>query len=201
MQTGKGLIMDLSKLPRMSQTPAPPPSADDPGAPPPPIPTATAANLPDYGYEPSTGPLAEAWISLAIGVILLLMFFRPIEYLLTSKQSFEQKYTFSDANGPLTYPQTVFFFGDVAIVSFAFVLIIDGLILFTRKPRLIAAALVFTVITVLLNLAYVVRMMNGYGLQFASALAVAFGVYIAIFQWKLLQSLRMAQAWAASRGR
>ena len=195
--------MDLSKLPRMSQTPAPPPpAADDPAAPPPPIATAAAAHVPEYGYEPSTGPMAEAWISLAIGVILLLMFFRPIEYLLTSKQSFEQRYTFSNADGsPLTYTQTVFFFGDVAIVSFALVLIIDGLILFTRKPKLIAAALAFTVITVLLNLAYVVRMMNGYGLQFASALAVAFGVYIAIFQWKLLQSLRMAQAWAASRGR
>jgi hypothetical protein len=191
--------MDMSKLPRMSQTPAPPPPLDE-TAPAPPTdqarPTrAVPVHEREYVYEPSTGPLAEAWISLAIGVILLLMFFRPIEYLLTSKQSFEQKYSFSAGDGsPLTYPQTVFFFGDIAIVSFAFVLIFDGLILFTRKPKLIAAALCFTVIAVLLNLAYVVRMMSGgYGLEFASALAVAFGIYVAIFQWKMLQTFRYAQ--------
>ena len=180
----------------MSQTPAPPPPVVDETAPGPSAPeegrtTRGVAAGESYEPEGGFGGVAEAWISIAIGLIILLMFFRPIEYFFSSKRSFEQKYTFSAGDGsPLTYPQTVFFWGDIAIVAFALVLIFDGLILFTRKPRLIAAALVFTVITTLLNAGYVVSMMSSYGLQFASALAVAFGVYIAIVQWKMLQAMR-----------
>jgi hypothetical protein len=198
---GVSTAMDQSKLPRMSQTPAPPPAVEeDPNPPLAQTPVAGTQRVPgapvDYGVDPGGfGGLAEAWISIAIGAILLLLFFRPIEYLFSSKQSFDQKYVFTAADGsPLAYTQTVFFFGDVAIVAFALVLIFDGLILFTRKPRLIAAALVFTVIATLLNIGYVLRMMSGgYGLQISSALAVVFGVYIAMVQWKMLQTFRAIQ--------
>ena len=199
--------MDLSKLPRMSQTPPPPPDGD---IPPPTVASETShatpgvgPHVPEYGVEPVGGSMAEAWISIAIGAILLLVFFRPIEYLITPADKFAQKYIFSAADGsPLSYTQTVFFWGDVAVLSFALVLILEGLLLFTRKPALIAAALGFTVLAVALNLFYVAGMMRaGYGLQLASALAVAFGVYIAIFQWKLLQTLRMTSAGRAFRRR
>ena len=174
--------MDMSKLPRMSQSPAPPaPAADDP--------------LPYH--EPSTPPdtnntAAEAWISIAIGVILLFLSPRIWQYL-ASPGTFGQKWTFNDASGnPLAYPKTVFFWGDLAITTFALVLIIEGLVLaFARKPALVLIALVFTVLTVALNLVYVVAMVvQGYGLQILSALAVAFGVYIAMFEWRLLGALR-----------
>jgi hypothetical protein len=188
--------MDMSKLPRMSQTPPPPPplETDPPAAMPPglqsPYPHERA-----YAAEPAPS-FAEAWISIAIGAILLLFYFRPIEYLLTEKSKFAQKYVFSAGDGsPLTYTQTVFFWGDVAMLAFALVLILEGLLLFTRKPALIAAAFGFTVLVVALNVLYIGGMMKGgYGLQFPSALAAAFGVYIAIFQWKLLQSLRMSRS-------
>jgi hypothetical protein len=118
---------------------------------------------------------------------------RFLEYLTSANFS----WNFTDPTGaPLPYRQTVFFWGDVAIFAFSLLLIVDGLILFTRKPALVTIALAFTIITVLMNFIYVVRMMNGYGFQLWSAIAVAFGVYIAIFQWRLLQSLRMSRAFA-----
>ena len=195
--------MDMSKLPRMSQTPPPPPEVapeivDDAGRATPGVAMGQAQRAyrqeVDYGTEPSVS-LAEAWISIAIGLILMFVSTagRFLEYLTSSSFS----WNFTDPSGaPLPYRQTVFFWGDVAIFAFALLLIIDGLILFTRKPALVTLALTFTIITVLMNFVYVVRMMNGYGFQLWSALAVAFGVYIALFQWKLLQSLRMGRAFA-----
>ena len=195
--------MDMSKLPRMSQTPPPPPPetsepALDEGCSAPGIPAAQAQRAYrqelDYGSEPTVS-LAEAWISIAIGLILMFVSTagRFLEYLTSSNFS----WNFTDPTGaPLPYRQTVFFWGDVAIFAFALLLIIDGLILFTRKPALVTVALAFTIITVLMNFFYVVRMMNGYGFQLWSAIAVAFGVYIAIFQWRLLQSLRSSRAFS-----
>ena len=193
--------MDMSKLPRMSQTPPPPPEVADPladagRAAPGVAPAPQSAYRQELGYasEPAAS-LAEAWISIAIGLILMFVSTagRFLEYLTSSNFS----WNFTDPSGaPLPYRQTVFFWGDVAIFAFALLLIIDGILVFTRKPVLVGIAFGFTVITVLMNFIYLVRMMNGYGFQLWSALAVAFGVYIAIFQWKLLQSLRMARIFA-----
>jgi hypothetical protein len=183
--------MDMSKLPRMSQSPAPPPPDQ-------PAPQSADPTL-DYvsrQTESSSSVAAEAWISIAIGAILMLLSPRVWQYLFSSAASFEQKWTFTDASGaPLPYPKTVFFWGDLALTTFAIVLIIEGLVLaFARKPALVAIALGFTVITVILNLIYLVVMMQqGYGLQIMSALAVAFGVYIAMFEWRLLQSMKRAR--------
>lgn len=171
--------MDMSKLPRMSQTPPPPPPElqdPDPRVP------ATA-----YAYDPpATGTAAEAWISIAIGAILLLMSPRLFQYLL-SPSSFSQRWTFSAPDGsPLTYPQTVFFWGDLALVSFALVLILDGIVMaFVRRSAVLMATFAFTILAVVMNLIYLIAMLwGGYGLQIISALAVAFGVYIAIHQWR-----------------
>jgi hypothetical protein len=187
--------MDLSKLPRMSQTPPPPPEA----APEPPPAGAGAAGAPQSAYRQEAGyaaepapSFAEAWISIAIGLILLFATsaLRLIQYLM-SPSTFT--WTFNDEKGaPIKYTQTVFIWGDAAMLLFALVLILEGLLLFTRKPGLIALAFGLTVITVALNLFFLMMMMSrGYGFQLASAIAVAFGVYIAIFQWNLLQSHRM----------
>lgn len=188
--------MDMSKLPRLSQTnkddaPTPIPG----GAPPPPMPSPDR-NVPDYqprdrvgaAYAPGIG--AEVWISIAVGVILLLMSSRFWQYVF-NRANFT--WTFSDPQGnPLTYPQTVFFWGDLAMVAFGFVLVAEGIVLaLARRPMVIAAALVFTVLATMLNLAYLIVMMQrGYGLQLISAFAVAFGVYIAMSQWSLLGALR-----------
>ncbi|MEA2711695.1 MAG: hypothetical protein QOF78_4296 [Phycisphaerales bacterium] len=199
--------MDMSKLPRMSQTPPPPP--DEPqqqasqSAAPAAAPVHTAASHyreeHAYAAEPIGGSLAEAWISIAIGLILLFATtaFRLVQYL-SSPGTFT--WTFNDENGaPIKYTQTVFIWGDAAMLLFSIVLILEGLLLFTRKPGLIALAFGITVLTIAVNLFFLAGMMTrGYGFQLASALAIAFGVYIAIFQWKLLQSLRMSRGRAGA---
>jgi len=173
--------MDMSKLPRMSQTPPPPPSQEQPPQENP------------LGYAPAYAPaggLAEAWISIAIGVILLFATTasRFIEYLTSSKFS----WTFTDETGaPLPYRDSVFFWGDVAMFAFAVVLIADGLTLLARRVVLMKIAFILTLIAIGLNLLYAVHMMSrGYGFQLWSALAVAFGVYIALHQWRVIAMVR-----------
>ena len=129
--------MDMSKLPRMSQSPAPPPQVQ-----------------PQHEYRvqppldsPYAGGSAEAWISIAIGVILFFATYaqRLVQYLL-SRDSFT--WTFRDETGaPLAYSETVFIWGDAAMLLFCTVLIFEGIVLFIRKPTLIAIAFGVTVIT------------------------------------------------------
>lgn len=145
---------------------------------------------PPYG---EAGIGAEVWISIALGLIFIFMSPRIWQYFL-APASFT--WTFSDANGnPLPYRQTMFFWGDLALAAFSVTLIAEGVALAFRRRGPIMLALVVTVATTLLNLAYLVAMTTqGYGLQIMSALAAAFGVYIAVMLWKMLQATRPASA-------
>ena len=186
--------MDMSKLPRLSETQR---QQEARAAAVAATPATHAAPPPGVDYAPAspmenTGP--GAWFSIAIGVIVLLLNLRFWQYFLFRSQF---TWTFSDATGnPLEYPQTVFFWGDLAMVSYGIVLIVDGLVLaFVRQPAAIMAAFALTMIATLLNLGYLVVMMGmGFGLQLMSALAVAFGVYIAMSQWRAMGMLRARRA-------
>ena len=203
--------MDYSKLPKLSQTPAPPPEqpmtsdvqgssqvfCTQCGA------AVTAGSRFCGACGAPAGPRAvsaqpvsadvsgtmEGWLSIGIGVVLILISPRIWGYLFTGSTS----WTFSDADGsPLPYSQTVYFWGDIALALFSVVLIVEGLILaFARKAPFVAFAFGLTVLAIALNAGYIVYMMTkGYGFQFISGLATVFGVYIAVQQWALLQSLR-----------
>jgi hypothetical protein len=186
--------MDLSKLPRLSKTEqgtgeanAPANEATD-GAQ---IPTAQTVPQQVIHYhhvEQATPGGPEAWISAAMGALLLVLNPRLIQYI-TSPSTFGAKWTFSDPQGqPLAYTKTVFFWGDLAITAFCVVLILDAIVLLKARSRaLIAVALAITVIVVAGNLAYFLATFNTYGLSMASALAVAYGGYVAIFQWRLIK--------------
>jgi hypothetical protein len=182
--------MDLSKLPRLSQTKAgDAPAPLDPaggGAQPPPH-----AAMPVERVAPPAVDAASVWICIAVGVILLLMSPRLIQYLLF-RSSFT--WTFTDQGQPIPYTQSVFFWADLAITLFALVMIVEGIVLWLgRRPAIVAAALALTVAVTLLNLAYVAWMIgNNYGTQWMGVFAVAFGVYIAIHQVNLLRGLRGA---------
>jgi hypothetical protein len=225
--------MDLSKLPRMSQTPAPAPPAPAPPAdsttPLPPgsdgmsIPTpapaaATPAGaasqpgghyVPQYYLDPSPSAGAEAWISIVIGLILLLASPYTLQWLISLISSYKPPFlpiTSTDLNtGQVTelpYPQSIFFFGHVCVFAFALVMIISGLILFTRRTALVAAAFVFTAIATLMNLIYVIKAtFGGEALPIISAFAVAFGGYIAFSHWRMLQLLRLAGSYDHNRPR
>ena len=186
--------MDLSKLPRMSETPPPPPEQqthpDDPGR----APRGAAAAPVDYGlYEPAPS-VAEAWISIAIGLILLFIYPYFWQWLISLISNYKPPFlpiTDLNTGADIPYTQSIFFFSNLCIFAFALVLIIDGLILFTRRRGLLTFAFGFTVITAAMNFFCIANeTMQGRGFPLASALAFAFGVYIAIFQWKLLQSMR-----------
>lgn len=176
--------MDMSKLPRMSQTPAPPPL--DP-------PQHDYRSQPPLDYSSSSGT-AEAWISIAIGVILLLAYPYTWQWLLSLISSYKPPFlpiTDTATGNEIPYPRSIFFFSHLSVFSFGLVLIIDGLVLFTRRVALTMAALVLTCAVTGWNLLYVLKaVMAGEGLPIISALAVAFGVYIAIQQRRRIMLLR-----------
>lgn len=202
--------MDLSKLPKLSQTTRNP----DPGAARPGSggkfcdqcgqPLRQGAKFCDscgtpLGEWPASvekGPRgevgAEAWIGIAMGVLLLFLAPRLILYAI-SPATFPEKWSFNDAQGnPLPYTKTVFFWGDIALTAFAAVLIVEGIVLVLGGARVLRIASVgFAIITTLFNLGFVIWMMiNGYGFQILSGLAVAFGIYICMQQIARLRSGR-----------
>ena len=180
--------MDVSKLPKLSESPPPPPvKADDdppPGAP---------MSHPTDSEPVSDGVVfADVWISLGIGVVLLVMSPRFLQWALAKVGAGEFSWTFSNPDGsPLDYKDSVFFLGDIAVTAFAAVLLVDALTAVLRRPpMLMRIAIALTVITVLLNLYYVATMFSQYGAQIFSLLAFVFGIYILTTQLAHLKAAR-----------
>jgi hypothetical protein len=192
--------MDMSKLPRLSQTnrdDAPTPITGDAASTtttPPPSPSGAADS--DYGarnrpldFEPGVG--GEVWISIAVGVILLLMFRRLPQYVShVLFGTFFAPYAMPDGT-EVPYTSTGDFWSDLGVTGFALVLILEGVALAVgrKRPGVVLFALVLTVLTTLYNLGYLITTINR-GLPLVSAFAVAFGVYIALYQWGLLRAMR-----------
>lgn len=177
--------MDLSKLPRLSET--------DKHAPPPVQEPQAERPVVSYRAEASAPAGPEAWISIAVGAIVQLMSTRFWSFVLSKLAGRAFTWTFNDEKGaPITYTQSVFFIGDLALVLFGLVLIVEGFVfLFSRNRALLMSAFVLTCIATVFNLVYLVQMMaSGYGLQIMAAIAVAFGGYIAMQQWTKLGELR-----------
>lgn len=188
--------MDMSKLPRLSQTnkdDAPTPVAgQQTGAPAPP-----PGNVPDYQprYDPrdiEPGVGGEVWISIAVGLILLLMFPRLLKFLSHALfGTFFAPYTMPNGT-EVAYTSTPDFWSDLGVTLFAIVLIVEGvaLVLGRRRPGVVMFAFGLTVLATLYNLGYLVMSFSTMGLAYISAFAVAFGVYIAMYQWNLLKASR-----------
>lgn len=204
--------MDLSKLPKLSQSPPPPPddaaiesaSASSTGQNA--SPAAPAAANPYI--PPPTTTLAEAWISLAVGALLL--FIVPFTLQYASSKIFHTTFApFPDPNQPypakcdflqfanadgsnvtrVYYRDTAQFASDLAVTGFALVLIVDGIVLLLARNRpLVTFALGLTIIATLGNLCYLLSTFSQ-GIALLSALAVVFGGYIALQQWNLLKSM------------
>ena len=213
--------MDVSKLPKLSQTPAPPnsgassPADGDIPHPPPAIAAATshrpewcrkchAPNAPNSRFCASCGaglggptgaaPVevgAEAWVSMAVGAILLLLQPRLLQFLSHKLfGTYFAPYVMEDGT-VVPYTAQLDFWSDLAITAFALVLIVEGIaLIFARRPAVVLGAFLLTVAATLGNLLYLVLTFGSYGLALYSALAVIFGVYIAIYQWRMWQALR-----------
>ena len=186
-------MMDVSKLPRLSETKPVQGSPEN-------APVPAPAEAPPAGPRLSTLETpragAEAWISIAIGLILIFMCPRPLQYLFTRGHPETFTWTFTDANGdPMDYTRTAFFLPDVGVVAFGFILMLDGLLLvFARSRSFVWVTLGLTFIVTALNLLALVTSMNQIGFQILPALAIAFGVYMMAFQWRLVQVHRAAAA-------
>lgn len=185
--------MDLSKLPRMSETPPPPSPVHEPD---PHSPAAHPGNV--YDTPRVGGGFAEGWISIAIGVILLFAYPYTWQWLLSLASGYRAPFlpiTLYDPNTGVTteisYTQSTFFFGHLCVFAFALVLIFDGLILFTRRTSLMTIAFAVTIVATFMNFIYLIQStMSGAGFQIIPALAVAFGIYIALHQWRLIAMMR-----------
>jgi hypothetical protein len=194
-------IMDLSKLPRRSTTaPAPPAGycacgaplragarfCDSCGAP-----VAAAPDQRAFSTGADVGTGAEVWLSVAIGALLLLMQPRLLQFLSHKLfGTFFSPYIDPETGSEVPYTAQLDFWSDLGITLFAFVLILEGLaIAFARRRGVVALAVGLTVLTTAYNLAYLAYTFSS-GVAILSAFAVAFGVYIAIFEWRLLQQLR-----------
>jgi hypothetical protein len=216
--------MDLSKLPRLSNTTTPPPSDPDPTSPPPDLlsttsappagycacgaplrpgsrfcdscgsPVASPSTRLNYSRDPDAGSGAEVWLSVAIGLLLLLMQPRLLKFLSHKLfNTFFAPYIDPATGSGVPYTAQLDFWSDLGITLFALVLILEGLaIAFARRRGVVAAAFALTVLTTVYNLAYLAYTFSS-GVAILSAFAVAFGVYIAIFEWRLLQQLRPAR--------
>src|SRR4051794_40132835 len=104
--------MDVSKLPRLSNTEPPANSESSPPQPVAPVQT-----------EPASNP-ADVWISLAVGVIMLLMFPRFLQWV-SSKLFHTNFVPFTMSDGTIVpYTQVPEFWGDLGPTLFAIVLIV-----------------------------------------------------------------------------
>lgn len=173
--------MDLSKLPKLSNTQEQKPLP----------PVDTPINPPAEPVMVMSGVgLADAWISIGVGVFLLLWQPRFLQWL--SSRLFHTAFNeFLDADGAVVpYQHVPEFWSDLGPTLFGVVLILDGLLLFTRQRTLIWIAFMLTLITTLFNLCWAIGSYSKYSLAPISFLAVIFGGYIASSQWRLLKLTR-----------
>ena len=182
--------MDLSKLPKLSNTGAVQPS--------PTVTTPTPAeplqvNAVEVRYVPAASSIgfAEAWISMAIGLLLLFIFPNTIHYVL-SPANFNQNNPVTDGQGnTLSYVQSGFFWTDLGVTVFAAALILEGIALAAlRKPALLWIAFAVTVAAGLFNVGVIIHVQALTGFPIICGAGVAVLGYMAFTQWRLIAALR-----------
>lgn len=197
-----GESMDLSKLPRLSNTERPAPSAEPtPEGPSPAAPRTDAVPVVDYRY-PGVRPVAtgrgpEAWISIGVGLIFLFVFPHFTQWWIhtvfhTKTVPSFLPITDSQTGAEIPYSKSDFFFNDLAIAFFAYALIVEGVALVLagrNRPGVVMFAFVVTAAAVALNAWYLVSSF-GEGFPVVSAIAIVLGGYMLWFQWNLARELR-----------
>lgn len=180
--------MDLSKLPKLSKTGESQPAPDS--APPAAPPTVDYAQLNRAVMASSIG-LAEAWISIALGVLLLFIFPNTIHYL-HSPAEFQANNAITDAQqNPIPYVKSVFFWTDLGVTVFAAALILEGIALaLTRKVGPLWVAFVVTVLGAAFNIAVIAHAQPIIGFPMICGIGVVVLGYMALTQWRLISALR-----------
>ena len=180
--------MDMSKLPRMSQTP-PPPSSEPQHQP-------AGSPAARDTYDTPESNVAEVWISAALGVILMLMGRTFAAYLLSLLTgSFFHTgviwQTGPKAGTEVSYPELQGFpmLTDASMFLFGLVLLLDAVVLYFgggKRVWIIALGFAATVLVTAFNTFVSIKLLGNNITPILSLLAVAFGVYIAIRQWRYI---------------
>lgn len=193
--------MDLSKLPKMSQTPKPPDQTPDP----PGGPQDAPRPVPDYQPLPlDAGVGGAVWISIALGAILMLLGRSFGGYLAAKLTGRAHSTGLIWGPGPKTGPITYWdlpglqAWSDSALFLFGLAMVLEGLMLAALNSHLsnrvkitaAAGALALGMIATGYNLLVAFWLMGIGVTPLMSILAVAFGVYIVLYEWKLLRVLK-----------
>lgn len=168
-----------------------------------------AAAVEPIAYVPrDAGVGAEVWLSAIIGAFLMLMGRSFAGWLIAraTGQPYVTGATWAPGNdkgypagSPVGYWELEGFtaLSDSAIFLFGLAMVLEAVVLaligtrFRRKAALVTLALAMTVVATAYNVFVAGKIMSaGGGLPLMSLLAVAFGGYIAMYEWRLLQSLR-----------
>ena len=196
--------MDLSKLPKMSQTPPPP---TPPDSQPTPQGNPQVIDHRDQIAHVEAGVGGMVWVSVILGSICIWAGRRFGSYL-AAKLSGREFHTQTNwISGPKTGQEVAFWdladsqaWTDASFFLFGLALILEALALWVisskmggKKPVL-AISLLVVVVATAFNLYTVVRIMGAGALPLMSVVAVAMGGYMAMYQWKLLRVLSTGRA-------
>jgi hypothetical protein len=197
--------MDVSKLPKLSDTKSQTPSAETPGEP-----VAESRPAPvDYAsnprYQPGLG--ADIWISLCIGILLCYLggTFGRFAMAKISHQPFHTGVNWT--SGPKDGTEVDYFdlegftaWSDMGVFLFGLILLFDAgakavLVLRPGKPARAALmiAIALTVLGILLNMVACAKLFSVGITPLLSGFAVAFGGWILFDHWGTLKMMRFRQ--------
>jgi hypothetical protein len=168
-------------------------------------PAPAAAPAYESTARPDVGVGAEVWLSAIIGLVLMLIG-KSFGGWLLAKATGQPHHTGVVWTDTERTGQEVGYWelqgfaalNDAAIFLFGFAMVLEALVLamlntrFRHKAALIMVALSITILATALNLFATVKLLAAGVTPLWSLLAVAFGGYIAVFEWRLLQQLRAA---------
>lgn len=191
--------MDLSKLPRMSDTRKAqserPPASDAPAHPP--VAQEVSASQHPAAYPGGRVVAVDAgpsgWVSLIVGILLVLFWPRLWQWLAHELLSTSFAPYLDPAGNTVSYLSTNDFWSDLGIALYAVALILDGIVLIwisTSRPALWTAFGVL-VLAIAFNIGYFIySLAQGLGLPMVSVLAVIFGIFMCHQQWQILKGPR-----------
>jgi hypothetical protein len=204
--------MDMSKLPRLSQTnkdDAPEPITGGPTtAPPaPPVAQGAARERDADAYDPGYSVGAEVWISIILGIVFIFMGFNFARYLgatltggtfhtnvnWTSGEKEGQEVGYFELQGGTAHTESGLFLFGLALVLEALALLAAHTGVPGRRA-FVGFALFITLLATAYNL-FVMMKLFGLGITpLISVIAVAIGGYMATYQWRLFKQVSARSA-------
>jgi hypothetical protein len=180
--------MDLSKLPKLSKTgeSQPPPESAVPE-----IPQQPAYAQLNRAMMTSSIGLAEAWISIGLGLLLLFIFPRTISYLHSMNDPSWNSFATDPQGNSIPYGKSGYFWADLGVTVFAAALILEGIALVAiRKSAPLWIAFIVTVFAAVFNIGVIVHTEPLIGFPIFCGVGVVVLGYMALTQWRLISALR-----------